>query len=126
MKLQAGQGARQSQAVPVLSHLVTRARTKFTFTYDFGDDWKHLIEVEKIGPAEPGVHYPRCTDGARANPIEDCGGAWDLAELVAAAGNPQHPRFPDLEEWGLEKWDPAQFSVEEANRELAKAFRRRN
>ena len=109
--------------VPTLSNLVPRVRTKFTYTYDFGDDWKHLIEVEKIAPAEPGVRYPRCTDGARANPIEDCGGPWGFADLVAAAGHPEHDRFGDLREWGVAKWDPAKFSVEKSNRELARLFR---
>ena len=105
-----------------LSDLVPRVRTKFTYTYDFGDDWKHLIEVEKIAPAEPGVRYPRCTDGARANPIEDCGGPWGFVELVEAAGNSKHERFADLEEWGLAKWNPAKFPVEQAHRELARVF----
>ena len=109
--------------VPTLNDLVPRVRTKFTYTYDFGDDWRHLIEVEKIAPAEPGARYPRCTDGARANPIEDCGGPWGFAGLVAAAGHPEHERFGDLEEWGMAKWDPATFSVEESNRELARLFR---
>ena len=111
--------------VPTLSDLVPRVRTKFTYTYDFGDDWKHLIEVEKIAPAEPGVRCPRCTDGARANPLEDCGGPWDFADLVAAAGHPEHERFGDLKEWGMAKWDPGKFSVEKTNRELARLFRRK-
>ena len=109
--------------VPTLSDLVPRVRTKFTYTYDFGDDWKHLIEVEKIAPFEPGVRYPRCTDGARANPIEDCGGPWGFAELVEAAGHSEHERFADLEEWGMAKWDPAKFSIEQPNRELIRIFR---
>jgi hypothetical protein len=111
--------------VPTLSDLVPRVRTKFAYTYDFGDDWMHLIEVEKIAPAEPGVRFPRCTDGARGNPIEDCGGPWGFAELVEAAGNPKHERFADLAEWGLEKWDPAKFSIEQADRKLARIFRLR-
>lgn len=109
--------------VPSLSDLVPRVRTKFTYTYDFGDDWKHFIEVEKIAPAEPGVLYPRCADGARANPIEDCGGPWGFAGLVEAVGYPKHERFADLKEWGLAKWDPAKFSVEPVNRKLVGIFR---
>lgn len=105
-----------------LGDLVPRVRTKFVYTYDFGDDWKHVIEVEQIAPPEPGARYPRCTDGARANPIEDCGGPWGFSDLVGAVGNPGHERFADLEEWGLEKWDPAAFATQQANRELAKVF----
>jgi len=126
-KLQAKEAAAEQDdgGVPTLCDLVPRVRTKFTYTYDFGDDWKHLIEVENIAPAEPGVRYPRCTDGARGNPVEDCGGPWGFAELVEAAGNPKHERFADLVEWGLEKWDPAKFSIEQADRKLARIFRLR-
>lgn len=109
--------------VPTLGDLVPHVRTKFTYTYDLGDDWKHLIEVEKILPSDPGGRYPRCADGARANPIEDCGGPWGFAQLVQAAGDPNHERFAELEEWGLKKWDPEKFSLDQANRQLAKIFR---
>lgn len=111
--------------VPALWELVPRVRTKFIYIYDFGDDWEHVIEVEKILAPEAGVRYPRCTDGARADPIEDCGGVWGYEELVEAAGNPKHERYADLEDWGLEKWNPEQFSTEETDRKLAKVFRRK-
>jgi hypothetical protein len=110
---------------PVLWQIVPRARTKFIYHYDFGDDWQHNIEVEKILDADPGVQYPRCTDGARASAIEDCGGPWRYQDLLEAVGDPEHERYGDLEEWGLEKWDPEKFSAEEADRKLAKLFRRK-
>jgi hypothetical protein len=104
--------------VPTLSDLVPRVRTKFTYT----NEWTHLIEVEKIAPADPSGRCPRCTHGARANPIEDCW-PWDFADFVEAAGNPDHERFAELEEWGMAKWDPTEFSIEKTNRALAKLFR---
>lgn len=110
---------------PTLCEVVPRVRTKFIYIYDFGDNWKHVIEVEKLLEAEAGAQYPRCTGGARANPIEDCGGLWGYNSLVQAAGNPHHERYADLEEWGMEKWDPEKFSVEEADRKLARVFRRK-
>jgi hypothetical protein len=55
-------------------------RAKVVYTYDFGDDWRHDIVVEKIIPAEPGVAYPRCTTGRRTAPPEDCGGIWAFVE----------------------------------------------
>jgi Plasmid pRiA4b ORF-3-like protein len=54
--------------------------------YDFGDDWRHDIVVEKITPALPGVAYPRCTGGRGWAPEEDSGGIWAHNEAVAAAG----------------------------------------
>jgi hypothetical protein len=124
------EGSPQAEAAgepdaPTLRELVPRVRTKFIYIYDFGDNWEHVIEVEKILAAEAGVQYPRCTAGARANPMEDCGGLWGYQELVEAAGNPKHERYADLQEWGMEKWDPEQFSVEEADGKLAKVFQRK-
>ena len=33
-----------------ISKLVERGITSFTYTYDFGDDWRHRIEIEEIIP----------------------------------------------------------------------------
>jgi hypothetical protein len=111
--------------LPTLRVLVPRARTKFRYIYDFGDNWEHVLEVEKILAPEPGVAYPRCTGGARANPLEDRGGVWGYQELVEAAGNPKHDRYAELKEWGMEKWDPEHFSLEEADQKLARLFQRK-
>ncbi len=60
-------------------------RAKVVYSYDFGDDWRHDIVVEKIIPAEPGVAYPRCVGGRRAaSPLEeDYGGIWAFNEQQA-------------------------------------------
>jgi len=58
-------------------------RAKVVYRYDFGDDWRHDIAVEKIIPAEPGVAYPRCAGGRRDAPPEDCGGIWVFNEQFA-------------------------------------------
>jgi hypothetical protein len=57
-----------------LSQLVAQGVKKFGYVYDMGDTWEHAIQVEKVLPAESGVRYPRCIDGRRACPPEDCGG----------------------------------------------------
>ena len=50
------------------------------YVYDFGDDWRHDLVVEKILPAAPGVPYPRCTAGRGQTPPEDSGGIWAFNE----------------------------------------------
>jgi hypothetical protein len=62
-------------------------KAKVVYVYDFGDDWRHDIVVEKIVPAEPGVAYPRCTGGRREAPPEDCGGIWAFNEFSAGLNN---------------------------------------
>lgn len=43
----------------------TKEGQQALYWYDFGDDWKHTVILEKILPAENGVGYPRCVAGAR-------------------------------------------------------------
>src|SRR5436309_9694 len=55
---------------------VVDLRDRFVYEYDFGDDWKYQIVVEKIVTREEGQSYPVCVVGARACPPEYCGGTW--------------------------------------------------
>ena len=49
-----------------------RARKVISYTYDFGDDWRHEIMLEKV--AEPAsTAHPVCVDGRGDAPVEDCG-----------------------------------------------------
>lgn len=94
---------------------VASVGTRFTYIYDFGDDWHHLIKVEKILPPTPGVRYPRCTAGKNAAPPEDCGGPWGYAEMMQAVADPDHPERDELLEWLDEDFDPTQFDRDELN-----------
>lgn len=50
------------------------------YEYDFCDVWMHDVRVEQITAVEAGRPYPRCVDGQRAGPPEDCGGAGAFLE----------------------------------------------
>ena len=67
-----------------LSQMAKGEKAKFRYEYDFGDNWQHQLLVEKVLPAEPGVHYPRCLTGKRACPPEDCGGVWGYSTFLEA------------------------------------------
>jgi Plasmid pRiA4b ORF-3-like protein len=100
-----------------LAGAVRRAGKRFSYDYDFGDDWEHQIIVEKVLPAEPGMTYPRCLTGRRACPPEDCGGIDSYHELLEAAADPGHP---DHERASEELYrDPATFDLARANAKLA-------
>jgi hypothetical protein len=74
---------RKDEATAALAQVAAAEKAKVVYVYDFGDDWRHDIVVEKIAPAQPGVAYPRCTGGRRAAPREDCGGIWAFNEYQA-------------------------------------------
>jgi hypothetical protein len=44
--------------------------TQLHYTFDFGDDWEHLVTVEKVTPKAATVPYPRCTGGKQPDPIQ--------------------------------------------------------
>ncbi len=101
-----------------LSQVVAGGIKKLTYTYDFGDNWDHVIQVEKTLEAEAGVRYPRCIAGKRACPPEDCGGPWGYAEFLEAIRDPKHERHEELLEWVGGEFDPEKFDIEAVNEEL--------
>ena len=100
--------------VPIHRALPT-LKGKIKYTYDFGDDWEHTIVLEKILPVEPDLIYPYCTDGARACPPEDCGGAYGYVNLLEILKDPEHEEYEDMTEWIDEDFDPEKFSLDDVN-----------
>lgn len=48
---------------------------KFTYCYNFYDNWKHEIRIEKLTSLPADYQCPKVLEGKRACPIEDIGGA---------------------------------------------------
>lgn len=111
-----------------LSELFPRAGKKFHYEYDFGDSWVHRITVEKILPADPDQpRLPTCLTGRMAAPPEDSGGIYGYMEKIEALSNPKESglsreEIHEIREWMGKDFDPAQFSVSEANRKLQAVF----
>jgi hypothetical protein len=102
-----------------LGEIVRAGVRKFEYTYDFGDNWRHVIQVEKVLEAEPKAAYPRCVKGSRACPPEDCGGPWGYADLLDALQNPDHEQHDEMLEWVGGTFDPEAFDMQAVNKELA-------
>lgn len=94
------------------------AGDKIAYTYDFGDDWVHRIETEKILPKEPGTAYPHCVTGRRACPPEDCGGPRGYANFLEAITGPKHEQHEELLEWIDGPFDPHHLDIEDINKLL--------
>lgn len=52
-----------------LAAAFARARKPITYSYDFGDDWRHEITLEKV--VEPVATHPVCVGGRGDVPVED-------------------------------------------------------
>ena len=102
-----------------LEQVAAAPGTKLTYTYDFGDDWEHVIAVEGTVAREDALTYPRCVGGRRKAPPEDCGGIWGYLELLEILDNPAHEEHEDRLEWlGIDRPDqhnPAHFDTDEVN-----------
>ena len=106
----------------LLMDLGLKPGTKFTYNYDFGDDWEHDIEVMAVRGHDPGMVYPYCVDGARAGPPEDCGGPHGYSELLQILADPEHPEHRERREWAGPHFLPDVFDIRATNRVLELAF----
>lgn len=95
------------------------------YEYDFGDCWKHLVQIESVAMTrESGVSYPVCTGGARACPREDCGGTDGYRRLLEVLADPMHEEHAELKRWAGRRYDPEKFEPAAANRALRKLRKR--
>lgn len=99
-----------------LGELAAAGVERFTYAYDFGDDWRHTVSIDGVAPAEEGVFYPRCIAGERAAVPEDCGGLPGFEMFLEAMANPEHPEHAEMVEWYGTVYDPDGFDITELNR----------
>lgn len=123
---------RETLGLPVAEESVSIAAAlpevggRLTYLYDFGDDWIHQLRVEKITAHADGAPERRCLTGRGAAPVEDSGGPWGWADLVARANNPRDDNHEDARDWlGLavgERLDPSIFNGDEVEARLRALF----
>lgn len=95
--------------------------SRFLYRYDFGDNWRHDVVVEKVLPRDASMVVPSCVDGRRACPPEDCGGTGGFRDLLAILANPRHPEFRERREWMGRDYDPDAFDPSEFEDNLRSA-----
>lgn len=88
-----------------------RDNQTFTYTYDYGDNWLHLIEYEGEYPKQAKVKYPICVAGERACPPEDVGGIPGYERFIQIITTPRHSERKSLLEWVGGKYDPNKFNL---------------
>lgn len=91
----------------------------FAYEYDFGDGWDHHLLVEKRLKPEPEYNtWPMCIAGANACPPEDVGGPPGYMDFVQAMHSPTHEDHLQMWRWHGGPFDPAAFSINDANRAI--------
>ncbi len=94
-----------------IAHWFSFRNRNASYTYDFGDNWEHRVQLEKILPRGKSTPYPRCVAGRRACPPEDCGGAHGYAELLFILSKPRHKQHREIVDWIGDEFDPDYFEV---------------
>jgi hypothetical protein len=76
--------------------------TRLKYTYDFGDQWQHTIEVlNRI--EDYTLNHPTCVEGEGKTPPEDVGGECGYEEFLEAISNRKHPEHKNMVEWSFEQ-----------------------
>lgn len=124
-------GYDEKQMLPGWESLIrdyfTEAGDGCEYEYDFGDGWEHEIVLEKIIEKEKTKTLPRCLDGKRACPPEDCGGPPGYDDLLNVFSGPKNERYQEMVDWLGGVYDPEKFNVfeikfEDPQERFRKAF----
>lgn len=91
---------------------------RFTYTYDFGDEWEHVLLIEKVLPIDEGINRPVCLAGQRASALEDSGGPLGYMELLETLKNPASPDYEEQREWAGEDFNPETFDLNAVTQQL--------
>jgi len=81
------------------------------YVYDYGDDRRHKILLEKKLAVVEGIQYPIVMTARRACPPEDCGGIWGYQSIIGALKGEDVPDKDSLLDWLPADYDPEQFDA---------------
>jgi Plasmid pRiA4b ORF-3-like protein len=96
---------------------------RLLYVYDFGDDWEHVVEFERLLALDPKPRTANCIDGARARPPEDVGGVNGYADFLDIIADPENPEHRETKRWAGGHFDPEWFDREMTDRDVRNALR---
>lgn len=109
-----------------LASIIDRGGRELTYTYDMGDDWRHAVVVEAVGPGDAGIKYPRFITGERRCPPEDVGGFPGFELFVDAMSDPAHEEHKQLRRWHGGPFQPDNIDELATRRAVAAIANRRH
>ncbi|MCA1321568.1 plasmid pRiA4b ORF-3 family protein [Bacillus tianshenii] len=98
--------------VKLSEHLSSRMQ----YNYDFGDNWIHTIEVEKVLENHE-LNRPVCLRGEGNTPPEDVGGEPGYKLFLQTIQNKKHPDHDYMKKWA-ENQGYEKFDIEKTNQRL--------
>ncbi|SNX52874.1 plasmid pRiA4b ORF-3 family protein [Thermoanaerobacterium sp. RBIITD] len=105
-------GIKLSEYIPQYKRLM--------YVYDFGDNWQHYIEVQKIIDNYD-KNYAVCIDGEGNAPPEDVGGEYGYDEFLEIISDKNNPEYENMMAWG-ENQGYKEFDIEEVNKKISSFY----
>ena len=116
-------GEREDARQVPLNQRLNSEHQKIFYTYDFGDDWFHVIQLENVEKMDELPYLPQFLGGKRRGAIEDCGGMGGYLDLLDALEFPEHPEHKKSHKWAKQNgFDPAQLDVFAVENALLREF----
>jgi len=113
-----GQITRSARLVR-LGDVIDQGVRRFGYEYDFGDSWRHTVEVEEVRAERDSNGWVRCLAGARSCPPEDCGGTDGYVRLLDVLFDPRHAEFDEVRHWVGSGFEPERFDLRAVNAALS-------
>ena len=108
-----------------LRTLLERGVMRFTYVYDFGDDWNLDITIEEIREGAADIDYPVFVAGERRCPPEDVGSSWGFMNFLEAALDPTHKQHAEVLNWYGKPFDLNDIDERRVRMRLKAIARRR-
>lgn len=102
--------------------MVLEGRNKFTYRYDFGDNWEHDIIVEKIEEVSISIRHAVCLEGERAGPPENSGSFIGYKNILKMCRRPalkKTEQYREVAAW-LGDYDPEKFDLNRIKQRLSR------
>ncbi len=97
---------------------VLSKKDRFTYDYDFGDNWSHSVVVEDVLSPNEIFTYPVCLDGANACPPEDSGGIHGYYALLEDLAQEDSKEHENAMAWVGGQFNPSSFDANRINRDV--------
>lgn len=102
-----------------INAILTTPGDSLLYAYDFGDDWRHQVVLERILPPSSTTVRPVCLAGERHCPPEDVGGTPGYEEFLEVIFEPGHQEHENYVRWAEgpadERFQPEEFNLPAVN-----------
>jgi Plasmid pRiA4b ORF-3-like protein len=99
----------------LLAQVLNSKGDSMIYLYNFGEDWRHQVTLEKITPMSNGVKTPVCLAGKRRCPPDGVGGVSGYEEFLKFIVDPAHRNYEPFIHWAGGLFRAEEFNLTTTN-----------